>query len=199
MLTLSWLRQQLVSVRDALDRRLHPRRQARATERLQNLAPESILFVCLGNVCRSPYGEWVLTNRGPDWIRVDSAGFIFPGRPPPDTAIEVARARGVDHSSHRSKVVSAELLTNADVVFVFDRFNVARLRQTRSCRMDRVIWLGDLDPLWSGKRAIIDPWGKASEDFHRTFERIERCLDRVQAALSPPDADSASQVREPLP
>ena len=41
-----------------------------------------------------------------------------------------------------------------------------------------------IDPQWSGRRAIVDPWGKPVEEFARTFARIERCIDEVVRAVS---------------
>ena len=183
MRILAALRRSLVRIRDALDARLHPGRLERARERLRNMPSESILFICLGNVCRSPYAEHVLRTRVGPRVRIESAGFIFPGRPPPEHAVEAAAARGVPTGDHRSQVVTEAMLADADAVFVFDRFNVRRLRKTGAARMDRVFWLGDLDPQWVGKRAIIDPWGKALEDFDRTFARIERCIDEIVTAI----------------
>lgn len=178
----SALRRRLVHLRDGFDGRLHPRRRARAAARLRELAPSSVLFICLGNVCRSPYGARTLARLDPG-LRVDSAGFIGPGRPPPDEALFVARGRGVEHADHVSQTLTSEMLAAADAVFIFDRFNVARLRSVAGVRMERVFWLGDFDPLWAGKRAVIDPWGKDAADFERTFERIERCIDVVVTSL----------------
>ena len=145
--------------------------------------PSSVLFICLGNICRSPYAEAVLRVRAAG-IDVASAGFIGPGRSPPERALDAARARGIDHASHRSREVTADMLARADTVFVFDRFNVARLRALPGPAHPRVLWLGDLDPSWSGKRAVIDPWGKEPEEFERTFERIDRCLDVLVDTLA---------------
>ncbi|MDZ7781371.1 MAG: hypothetical protein U5R14_15770 [Gemmatimonadota bacterium] len=176
------LRSRLVAARDALDGKLHPSRKARASTRLAELAPESVLFLCLGNVCRSPYGARVLAERLPG-VRVDSAGFIGPDRAPPELAQDVARARGVDHADHCSKTLTPELLAATDVVFLFDRGNVRRLRRFGGMPPGRVFRLGDFDPVWTGKRAIIDPWGKPREEFDRTFGRIERCVEEVARAL----------------
>ena len=177
------LRSLLVSIRNAVDGRRHPARRTRANARLETLSPRSVLFVCLGNICRSPYAACVLGARSHGRIEADSVGFIGPGRAPPDEALTVARARGIDHSGHLSKTVLAEHLAQADAVFIFDRFNAQKLSRTPGARMDRVFWLGDFDPEWTGRRAILDPWGKPVEEFAATFEQIDRCLDAVLATL----------------
>jgi protein-tyrosine phosphatase len=157
-------------------------------DRLAVMQPGTVLFVCLGNVCRSPYAKWSAEARhggGTDAPTFDSAGFIGPGRPPPDPALAAARGRGIDHGAHRSKTLDAGLVNGADLVVIFDRGNLKRLKGTPGARTDHVVRLGDLDPAWTGKRAIIDPWGKADEEFQRTFDRIDRCLDVLIGASRP--------------
>ncbi len=117
-----------VGLRNARDRRLHGRRSKEAMTRLNHLAPRSVMMLCLGNICRSPYAARALSIVAPD-VRVDSAGFIGPGRPPPEIALSA------------------------------------------------------FDPVWSGTRAIPDPWGKDRETFQQTFVRIERCVDEVARIL----------------
>jgi protein-tyrosine-phosphatase len=164
---------------------LHPYRRARARRRLRRFEPTSILFVCLGNICRSPYAERVLLRRGNGHVRAFSAGFMGPGRPPPEEALEVARDRGIEHAEHVSRTLTRDLLDDADVLFVFDRHNASGLRGRAGVQGERLFWLGDFDPQWTGKRAIADPWGKPVEEFERTFERIERCIGEVVRALGP--------------
>lgn len=183
MLLLSALRRRIVAMKDWAEGKLHPRRRVQARRRLEALRPTSVLFVCLGNVCRSPYGERVLKLRAGEALEVRSAGFIGPGRPAPDTALAVARARGIEHGDHRSRLLTHELAASAEVVLFFDQGNRRRLRSVPGVRPGRTFWLGDFDPHWSGKRAIPDPWGKSAVDFQRTFERIERCVDEVWAVV----------------
>ena len=179
----------LVALRDAVDRGLHPWRRNRARQRIHATSPQSFLFVCLGNICRSPYAEHVLRARGGPSLGVESAGFIKPGRRPPEEALAVAGARGIEHGGHRSRVLDPALLEAPDAVFVFDRYNARDVRRTPGVRLDRIYWLGDFDPEWAGKRAIADPWGKPREEFERAFARIERCVDEVLRALSRDPAD----------
>lgn len=183
MSLVSAIRRVLVSFRDGLDRWLHPRRRARAARRLRELRPRSVLFLCLGNVCRSPYAEAVFNQTHGSRLVARSAGFIGPGRPPPEHALAAARATGVEHGEHRSKTVTPALLADADVIFVFDRFHIQRLRRIPGAPLDRVLWLGDFEPEWAGRRAILDPWGKPPEDFVFAFARIRRCVDEVSGAL----------------
>jgi protein-tyrosine-phosphatase len=174
----------LVRLRDDIDRRMHPGRRLRAERRLEAIAPSSILFVCLGNICRSPYAARLLAERAGPGLRSESAGFIGPGRPPPEHAVAAAHARGIEHGDHRSRVLTPDMLAAADVVFIFDRHNARRVRRTPQARHDRVFWLGDFEPTWMGRRAILDPWGKPLEEFEGAFVRIERCVDEVLRTLS---------------
>ncbi|MEJ2541652.1 MAG: hypothetical protein P8188_17090 [Gemmatimonadota bacterium] len=177
-------RQALVRLRDRIDQSLHAGRRERAAARLTELNPSSVLFVCLGNVCRSPYAERVFVDGNPGSVRVDSAGFIKPGRPPADLALEVAAERGIHHSDHRSRTLAPGELEVAEAVFLFDRFNKADLMRTPGVRRDRLFWLGDLEPEWQGRRAILDPWGKPRAEFERVFDQIERCVAELQRILA---------------
>lgn len=176
------------------DRALHPFRRLRLERRLlARRPPGKILFVCLGNICRSPYAEKALvraTSKGPWSPAVFSAGFIGPGRPSPDTARMVARERGLDLSAHRSRQLTDEMLVGSDLVFVMD---VAQRRViTRRTGRTNVFLLGDLDPSWSGRRAIRDPIEQPREVFERVYARIDRITRRL-ATL----AGSQGARREP--
>ncbi|MDQ3870683.1 MAG: hypothetical protein M3301_03585, partial [Chloroflexota bacterium] len=80
-------------------------------EALQAWQSGTLAFVCLGNICRSPFAERLAAERLPDGRRTASAGY-FPeeGRPSPGQAVTVAARLGVDLTRHRSRVLSAELV-----------------------------------------------------------------------------------------
>ena len=171
----------VVGLRDRLDGALHETRRTRAIGRIRERRPSKILFVCLGNICRSPFAEALADDRG---LSADSVGFIGPGRNPPHEAIDASSRLGIYHGDHVSREILREDVEAADLIVVFDRFNVQRVRSAFPSALSKTMWLGDLDPEWTGKRAIIDPWGRGSDFFDRTFERIERCMDELSSALS---------------
>ena len=93
-----------------------------------------ILFVCLGNICRSPTAEAVLrglaAREAPDLgLIVDSAGTAnyHPGSPPDRRSQEVARRRAYDLSSLRARQVRAEDFAQFDLILAMDRSNLEDL------------------------------------------------------------------------
>jgi protein-tyrosine phosphatase len=95
-----------------------------------------ILFVCMGNICRSPTAEGYFrhhlarTGLGDQFI-VDSAGThgYHVGNPPDPRAQETAAGRGVDLSALRARQVAAEDFRDFDLIIAMDRDNLRRLRE----------------------------------------------------------------------
>ena len=94
----------------------------------------SVLFVCLGNICRSPTAEGVfrelVVSRGlSEFIRIDSAGTSnwHVGESPDPRAIEAARIRGVDLSALHGRQAQARDFAEFDYVIAMDRENYANL------------------------------------------------------------------------
>jgi protein-tyrosine phosphatase len=86
-----------------------------------------ILFVCTGNICRSPMGE-VLLRRALDAhgveARVSSAGTMRWARGPTDEAIAVMEEHGLDLRPHESRPLTAEILATTDLVLGMTRTHV---------------------------------------------------------------------------
>jgi protein-tyrosine phosphatase len=95
-----------------------------------------ILFVCLGNICRSPTAEVVfrevVAREAPDLvIQVDSAGTAgyHIGAPPDPRTREAAARRGYDLSPLRARIVQPEDFERFDLILAMDRENLAALRR----------------------------------------------------------------------
>jgi protein-tyrosine-phosphatase len=184
----SFLRSTARQLRWMPQRLLHPLRRRRAARALlQRDPPGALLFVCHGNICRSPFAQELLLARLPPGlarrVRVLSAGFIGANRPSPPEALSTALRWGVDLTAHRSRVLAPEGVAGADVVFVMDE-----LQQSAICRRfgrgeQDVLVLGDLDPAPVERRRIRDPVEQSAEVFAESYARIERCIDVLLGLL----------------
>jgi protein-tyrosine phosphatase len=168
------------------DRLLHPVRRRAAHRRLRRgPMPRSILVLCYGNICRSPYAAErlrVLLGPASGAPTVVSAGFHKFGRPPPDTALAVAAERGVGMSEHRSRLVDDDMLRESDLVLVVAPAHATMLRRRFGHRKGALM-LGDLDPRPIDTRTIRDPLDQSDEVFRDVYDRIDRCLDTFVDAM----------------
>src|SRR5581483_11780905 len=176
---------------------LHPARRRSGLTALSRVSlPTRILFMCHGNICRSPYAAAFLTKRlaalGRAGITVESAGFIGGGRTSPSVAIEVASRAGVDMRYHVSRI-----LTNAQ----WERCNLVVVMEPRQradliglCgRSKPVVVLGDLDPRATPSRAIADPVEQPAAEYEKSYRRIERCIEQLLSALPVSRSQPTSQ------
>lgn len=95
-----------------------------------------ILFVCMGNICRSPTAEGVtnkilINNRLKSIVKVDSAGThgYHIGEPPDPRTREAAMKRGIDLSGLRARKVVPEDFERFDLLLAMDRDNLALLKR----------------------------------------------------------------------
>lgn len=100
------------------------------------MTPTSLLFVCLGNICRSPMAEGVFRRMAAeaglrDAIRIDSAGTgdWHVGEPPDRRAIAAAARRGIDITGLRARQVYENDLQSFGHILVMDRSNLAALQR----------------------------------------------------------------------
>jgi len=174
-------------LRHAPDQMLHRLRRS-ATQRALRAQqqPRTILVVCHGNICRSPFAAGVLARAlGPSGTVVASAGFVGPGRGTPAAGITAAAGRGVDLSTHRSQLLTPALVGAAHLIVVMDAPQQRRVCERFGRLPGEVIVLGDLDPHPIATRAIHDPVDQPLEAFEESYARIERCVDALVAELAP--------------
>ncbi len=170
---------------------------------------EALLFVCLGNICRSPFAavlaEHYLRDSGRGHVRTASAG-IRPSqaaRPPVD-AVEAARAFGVSLDDHRPQALTPELIEAHDVVVVMESVQLDHLRMTYPEHAGRFVLLSLFDGAAAGgyeRFNIMDPFGQSRDAFRACYHRIERALTALLSALpieAPAATAGASKPGEPL-
>lgn len=148
--------------------------------------PVRILFVCMGNICRSPTAHAVLRQRLDaaglaDRIDIDSAGTqgFHVGRGPDQRAEEAARARGYAMGDLRARQVEAEDLATCDYVIAMDEANLEDVRRLadRASRA-RITRLLDLltDP---PRRDVPDPYYGGPNGFEEVLDLVEAASDAL--------------------
>lgn len=136
-----------------------------------------VLFVCKGNICRSPFAQYYCAQavfQGS--AEVMSCGY-YPekGRVCPKEAVNAAKAMGVDLSAHRSSVISEEIVRQAQVIFIFDEENSKTLITRYPFATRKTYRIGLLAQ--EGPISIKDPYGGTINDFKETYQTIICALD----------------------
>lgn len=148
-----------------------------------------VLFICQGNICRSPYAEIkarsIFSSVGLT-VDVDSGGMLPRNqRPSPAVAQEAARPAGVDLSPHLSKCVDAELVAGADLIVIFDGINYAHFKQRHPDQMGKLFFLSSFTPQTGALQYLEDPDGQELAVFQKVYARIDQCLVSLAEQLKP--------------
>jgi protein-tyrosine phosphatase len=150
-----------------------------------------ILFVCLGNICRSPTAEGVVRGIAAREfpgvpLEVDSAGTAdyHVGEPPDRRSVAAARRRGYDIAGLRARQVTAADFSNFDHVLAMDRANLTELERTGARGRARV---GLFMEFARGEEAEVpDPYYGGIEDFERVLDLCEAGARGLLGSLAPP-------------
>ncbi len=141
---------------------------------------DSLLFVCLGNVCRSPFAERLAVDRS-GRRHVSSAGhYPVSGRRAPELALATAQRFGVDLASHRSRVLSRGMLEESDAVFVFDEENYEAVVSLHRGAAERTHLLATLSD--EGAVRIKDPFGGPASAYELAYRRIAGAIAAAEQA-----------------
>ena len=136
----------------------------------------NLLFVCSGNICRSPMAERLAEALGDEMgvpVRARSAGTLgIVDAPAASNAVKVCREVGIDLSDHRSQGLSPELLDWADHVLVMEYAHATHLREYFPQVGDKLLLLG----MFAGVPEIEDPVGSWAWRFRRVRKRIDAGL-----------------------
>ena len=136
-----------------------------------------VLFVCLGNICRSPLAqgvfEEVLRREGLEGeVFVDSAGTgaYFSGTPPDERAQQCAKARGIDISAQRARRIAREDCETFDYVLTMDGENYSRVAAL--CRGSAVV-RPFLDFAPGPETEVPDPYYGGASGFEHVLDLVE--------------------------
>lgn len=150
--------------------------------------PPSILFVCLGNICRSPLAEGAFRKVAQDdglAVRVDSAGTgdWHVGNPPDPRAIATAERHGVAIGSYRARQLMPEDFARFHFIFALDRSNLTDIRALAPTdSRARVSLLLDMVPGREGQ-SVADPYFGDEAGFEVAWHDVMQASRALAARL----------------
>ena len=152
------------------------------------MTPVQVIFVCWGNICRSPIAERVAeryaAEQGLGDVRFSSAGTSAEelGEPMDPRAADILTRHGYRTDGHVAHQIDSDELAGADLVVAMEPLHVDRMRRLGT--VDRVALLTDFDPEAEPGSGVPDPWYGGPEGFRTTLAAVEAAmpgiLDRVR-------------------
>lgn len=140
---------------------------------------KSVVFVCLGNICRSPLAEAIAKKKSQELhldLTIDSAGTgsWHVGEPPCDDSIKVAKLNNIDISNYRARQVTHQDFADFDLVVVMDSKNLSDLNARG---LKGALKIGDFG---LDSADIPDPYFFSGFDgFPKIFSMIETGVERL--------------------
>lgn len=142
--------------------------------------PIGVLFVCLGNICRSPIAEGAFLQAAAAAgvaarFRVDSAGVsdFHEGDPPDSRAVAAAAARGFDISRQVCRPVRPADFTAFDYILAMDQANLAALARLRPATA--TAWTALVLEAAEGRHEEVqDPYTGTAQDFEVVVDKLQR-------------------------
>ncbi|RNC89825.1 MAG: low molecular weight phosphotyrosine protein phosphatase [Allomuricauda sp.] len=146
-----------------------------------------VLMVCLGNICRSPLAEGILTSKvNPAHVFVDSAGTAgyHVGHPPDPRSIAVAGKHGLDISNQRCRKFNKSDFDEFDLIYVMDKANYSDILTMTSnqSQKDKVSLLLDVTNM--GQSEVPDPYYGGDEGFENVYQMINDACEVIAASLN---------------
>src|SRR5437773_1296644 len=142
---------------------------------------KTVLFVCTGNVCRSPMAEELFRHAvaGRNDYRVVSAGLgAMDGQPPSAFAIQAMQEIGLDISRQRSRMLTADLVRSADYIFGMTHSHVDSVMLLYPQMAEKVFLLREFDE-------TLDPYEKdISDPIGGSYEVYVNCRDQIEQGIA---------------
>lgn len=163
----------------------------------------AFLFVCFGNIMRSPMAERMLKRAIPEHAgdtQVTSAGIhASAGSPAHPRARIAAHDFDLPLEDHRSRLLTAQMVEQADAVFAMDFQNKAELLALYPEAKHKIYMLAAYAEGADRCREIPDPYFGDQDDARRCYRVLQACIDNLAASLWPASAEDSRQPALPHP
>jgi protein-tyrosine phosphatase len=149
----------------------------------------NILFVCTGNICRSPFAQGIFTKgavqQGLQGVTADSAGLLaLPGNSATHMAQRVAAEYGTNLGEHAAKSVSKDLVAWSDLILVMEKPHEDALLNAFPEATGKVLLIRHFGRFGSRRRGIADPYGLDYDAYRFCFLDIQDAVSGLIDFLS---------------
>ncbi|MEL7883205.1 protein tyrosine phosphatase [Serratia marcescens] len=139
----------------------------------------SILVVCVGNICRSPTGERLLQKCMPE-KKISSAGLsALVGKPADEMAQEVALSHELSLENHEGKQLTAKMCREFDLILVMEKSHIEAVCRLAPEVRGKTMLFGR----WIGPREIADPYRQSREAFEFVYGLLDQSAQKWALAL----------------
>lgn len=166
---------------------------------------KSFVFVCFGNIMRSPMAEAMLKRALSEQritdVSVSSAGLhAVNGRAAHPWAISVGREIGVPIDRHRAQLLTSDLVEHTDAIVVMDFENLAELLALYPQAAPKVCLLSAYAPMAPGLyREIADPYYGDEDTTRRCYAELQACVSNLAGSLPARSPRGQSNVQHSIP
>ncbi|HZW97240.1 MAG: low molecular weight protein arginine phosphatase [Clostridiaceae bacterium] len=138
-----------------------------------------ILFVCMGNTCRSPMAEVMFNTHTPnrDWEAASAGIATWNGMMASLPAIDEMEARGMSLDHHRSRQIDADMIEAADLVLSMTANHKRTLLQQFPEYKDKIFTLGEYAKMPEAE--VQDPFGQGAESYLNTANQLVKLLQAI--------------------
>lgn len=132
----------------------------------------SVLIVCIGNVCRSPIAEVILKKSLPT-KKIQSAGIAaMTGSSADEMAVSISEEHGYCLKSHKARQLTRIMCQEYDLILIMEKAHIAAVSYFSPEVRGKTMLLG----YWNQKKDIPDPYGKSADAFEYTFSLIKESV-----------------------
>jgi protein-tyrosine-phosphatase len=149
-----------------------------------------ILFICTGNMCRSPIAEGIMKKKIEEDMKGDEKEFILvhscgtyanEGNKPSENAMKISKQNNIDISNIRSKPVNKLMIEESDIIFVLSVEHLNYIHENYFSAKNKTFLLkmfGENRPSQMAD-SIPDPMGFTIEYYNKTYIEIKNAIDKI--------------------